>query len=84
MTKAEREAYRAAARRLHHRDGECEVDEGATVSASNPPDGGAYVKAWVWVPADEMKASRCTCCRHYTGTGHCRFGCQTCVACGGE
>jgi hypothetical protein len=39
--------YRAAARRDHHKDGECEVDENALISKGE--DGGAYVQAWVWV-----------------------------------
>lgn len=30
-----------------HKDGECEVDDGAAVSEGN--DNGAYVQAWVWV-----------------------------------
>jgi hypothetical protein len=41
------EKYREAARKLHHKDGECEIDDGAIVSLSD--DGGAYVAAWVWV-----------------------------------
>lgn len=54
MTRAERNAYREAARRLHAKDGEIEFDDSPTVSASNPPDGGAYVAAWVWVAAEEV------------------------------
>jgi hypothetical protein len=42
------EKYINAARTIHGCDGECEIDEGATVSYSS--DGGAYVAAWVWVP----------------------------------
>ena len=45
------EAYREAARRLHGRDGECEIDSGAVVSIGDDP--GAYVAAWVWVPAED-------------------------------
>lgn len=44
-------AYRAAARERHHRGGELEIDDGATVSLS---EGGAYVSAWVWVSEDEV------------------------------
>lgn len=40
-------AYRARAFDEHHRDGECEIDDGAVVSLSE--DGGAYVQSWVWV-----------------------------------
>ncbi len=43
--------YRAAAADLNFvRDGECEIDDHAVVSAS---DEGAYVMAWVWVYAPE-------------------------------
>jgi hypothetical protein len=43
--------YREAAKRLHHEDGECEVDDNARVSRSSMDDEeGAYVQAWVWVP----------------------------------
>jgi hypothetical protein len=41
------EEYIAIARTEYQRDGEIEIDEGATVSRSD--DGGAYVQAWVWV-----------------------------------
>lgn len=44
-------AYRATARERHHRAGELEIDDGATVSLS---EGGAYVSAWVWVSEDEV------------------------------
>lgn len=43
--------YRAAAQDLPFvRDGECEIDDHAVVSAS---DEGAYVMAWVWVYAPD-------------------------------
>lgn len=43
--------YRAAAAEQDCvEDGVCEIDDHAVVSAS---DEGAYVMAWVWVPADE-------------------------------
>lgn len=45
--------FRTAAWRLHVRDGEIEIDHGATVSVSD--SGGAYVQAWVWVPDDEAE-----------------------------
>jgi hypothetical protein len=42
--------YREAAKRLHHDEGTCEVDDNAPVSrAVGNPDKGAYVQAWVWV-----------------------------------
>lgn len=43
--------YRTAARVKWGNDGECEIDEDATVSVSE--DGGAYVSAWVWI-SDEV------------------------------
>ena len=43
--------YREKAHDEHHRDGECEIDDGAIVSFSD--DGGAYVQSWVWVEAPE-------------------------------
>lgn len=46
----ELDAYVAAARTDHHRDGELEIDDpGVIVSAGE--DRGAYVLAWVWVEA---------------------------------
>lgn len=45
----EAQAYREAAKRQHHREGECEIDDNATVSFGE--DAGAYVQAWVWIPA---------------------------------
>jgi len=47
------EAYRKAAKRLHHSDCEVEIDSNAVVSFSS--DGGAYVGAWVWVPEEAIK-----------------------------
>lgn len=38
-----------AAREIHGRDGEIEIDDGAPVSRGD--DNGAYVQAWVWVDA---------------------------------
>ena len=46
--------YREAAKRFHHVEGECEIDEGAKVSKGN--DEGAYVQAWVWVSDDEIES----------------------------
>jgi hypothetical protein len=47
---AEQEAaYRAAAQRLHHKEGEIEIDDAALVSLGDDP--GAYVQAWIWVSA---------------------------------
>ena len=41
------DAYRQAAKRMHHKDGEVEIDPGAPISAG--ADDGVYVQAWVWV-----------------------------------
>lgn len=49
QTSPEAQAYRDAAKRQHHREGECEIDDGATVSFGD--DAGAYVQAWIWIPA---------------------------------
>lgn len=52
MTEEETKAvYRTAAKRLHHRDGEIEIDEEAEVSLGDDP--GAYVQAWVWVSRED-------------------------------
>ena len=49
-------SYRAAAEELDFlRDGECEIDDHAVVSAS---DECAYVMAWVWVYADDHEVDR--------------------------
>lgn len=57
------EEYRSRARKQYARDGEIEIDMGATVSRAHdhPPEqsagcrnadeDGAYVQAWVWVAA---------------------------------
>ena len=45
-------AYADAAKRLYHDEGSVEIDDGAEVSKGS--DEGAYVQAWVWVPADEI------------------------------
>ena len=43
-------AYRTAARRLYQSDGALEIDDESVVSRGD--EAGAYVQAWVWVPAD--------------------------------
>jgi hypothetical protein len=43
--------YKAAAKK-HQKEGELEVDPGATVS--NGDDDGAYVAAWIWISDDEL------------------------------
>lgn len=48
---SEEVAYLEAAQTLHHRDGDLEIDDDATVSLSD--DGGAYVLAWIWVSAED-------------------------------
>lgn len=49
------EQYRNAAKRLHHVEGETEIDEDARISrpAADEPEDRAYVQAWVWVPIEE-------------------------------
>ncbi len=50
-------AYRKAAKRLHHRDGECEIDDGADVGFVKGE--GAYVVAWILISdRDVTKADR--------------------------
>jgi hypothetical protein len=41
--------FRNRAKQLYHEEGEVEVDGNARISRST--DEGAYVEAWVWVPA---------------------------------
>lgn len=48
-------AYIAAAKRLWERDGEIEVDASDTPVSRYDDTEGAYVLAWVWVPADEVR-----------------------------
>jgi hypothetical protein len=43
--------FRSRAKDLHHEGGAVEVDDNARVSIGS--GGGAYVEAWVWVPAKE-------------------------------
>lgn len=45
----EKARYWAAARHFHHDDGNVEIREGADVALS---DGGAYVTASIWIPAE--------------------------------
>lgn len=49
--------YRSAARALHYREGELEIDDNAQVSICDDEDGiqGAYVAAWIWVGADDLQ-----------------------------
>ena len=53
--------YIEAARRIHHKDGEIEVDDGpgnGMVSrAPDNPDKGAYVQCWAWVYDSDVKES---------------------------
>ena len=51
----EEDRYRSAAEEFFHKDGECEIDEGAKVSRG--ADEGAYVQAWIWVPASALEAA---------------------------
>lgn len=64
--------YVEAARRLHHEDGEVEIDDRPRISRSEDQDGeqGAYVQAWVWVPREEARHKKvpygvCRICGHY-------------------
>lgn len=65
MSKPSDEAMVKAAHRIHHNDGEIEIDSHGsplpTARVSRGEDPGAYVLAWVWVydvdvtPADRKK-----------------------------
>lgn len=46
--------FRNRAKELYHEDGQIEVDGNAPVSIGD--DDGAYVEAWVWVPAKEEQS----------------------------
>lgn len=46
------ELFRKSAKLSHHKEGEIEIDEKAEVSHGD--DNGAYVQAWVWVPASNI------------------------------
>lgn len=50
------ERYRQAAKNLHHREGEIEIDNDAVVSKGN--DNGAYVQAWVWVSDEDLELEK--------------------------
>lgn len=45
------DAYRLAARRMFHMEGEMEIDDNASVSLGAD---GAWVQAWVWVSDTEV------------------------------
>lgn len=76
--------YREAAKRLHHRDGEIEIDDTAKVCGPSP-DGGRYVAAWVWVPDEEAEKKPCGCCWHMRDTRACAAGSHgRCEGCGGD
>jgi len=51
----EEDRYRAAATGFFHKDGECEIDKGAKVALGD--NEGAYVQAWIWVPAGCLGAA---------------------------
>ena len=46
------DAYRLAAKRLCHIEGEVEIDDNAVVSKGE--DDGAYVAAWIWIPDEDV------------------------------
>lgn len=46
-------AYRAAARRLHERDGVIEVEEFAQVEDADGDRPGVWVEGWLFVPDEE-------------------------------
>jgi len=53
MSKPTLEQYRKAAKRLHHDEGNVEVDYPGRTPVSTGDPNGAYVQAWVWVPNSE-------------------------------
>jgi hypothetical protein len=53
------EAYREAARDIHGREGECEIDDAAPLSPGDDP--GCYVQSWVWV--SNADANVCGICK---------------------
>ena len=53
LTNAEADRFRSAAERLYS-DDDCGFDADAPISVGDPSQG-AYVQAWVWVPASELK-----------------------------
>jgi hypothetical protein len=53
ITDATIKAYRDAAKRVWHDDGQIEIDDCAEISRSS--DSGAYVQAWVWVYNDQLE-----------------------------
>lgn len=77
-TSEEREniVWRDVARRLHQKDGEVEIDDDAKVSRADEP--GAWVQAWVYVPAakawtgpTDSDGEPCMMINHYECTcGH--------------
>jgi hypothetical protein len=44
--------YRNVAWRLHHHEGDVEIDEDADVSIGD--DAGAYAQAWIWIDDDSI------------------------------
>lgn len=76
--------YRAAAEKKWSQDGECEVDEGATVSPSD--DAGAYIQAWVWVSDEDAGIkTKCRTCKEEIENGDGFDGeCGSCVEKGEE
>lgn len=49
------EQYQKAAKGIHHKEGEVEIDIGKQTKVSRSDDGGAYIQAWVWVYDDELE-----------------------------
>jgi len=47
--------FRSRAKELYQEEGEIEIDDNARVSAGSKE--GAYVQAWVWVPANKEKTA---------------------------
>jgi len=60
MSHPSNKAMVAAAKRLHHKDGEVEIDDHdtplPTARVSRGEDPGAYVLAWVWVDNSDVNA----------------------------
>lgn len=57
------EALLQRAQAKHHRDGEIEIEDDATVSLSG--DHGAYVQAWIWVYNSDAGVASCNDCDYF-------------------
>lgn len=57
LTKTDKAAYAKAAKLKYESEGSVEFDDEPIISYSPDEGDGAYVQAWVWVGADELKDS---------------------------